>query len=605
MIHLRRDVLHSSFYYEQGRYFQWAVPVASLAVLMLPGLAIAVLNRLRPGIISPRLGVWIFGTLAIWGPLLRAPLYGAATLLLAAGISRSISPWFSRPDSRFRRFARYSLPALAALVAGTATATYVRQVLTEYRAVARLPAPPAGAANVLLIVMDTVRAANLGLYGYSRDTTPHLKRWAKRGVRFEWALAAAPWTFPSHCSLMTGQWASTLNMQWPPILDPACPTLATYLTSRGYLTAGFAANTYWCSYESGMDRGFLHYEDYPLNLRTVLGSTVLGRWFQENVLNRSGLYGLKWIRSQSRDAAAINRSFLRWLSGARHSGRPFFVFLNYLDAHEPFAPPERAGMNFGLRPGSPSESRMVLEYRNRDKLRLSEHDVQLIRDSYDNCIAALDRQVGSLLEELDRRDLLRETHVIITSDHGEEFGEHGVFNHGFSLYTPEVRVPLLIISAKAPPGRTVPEPVSLRDVPATIIDLLVLDARSTFPGHSLAAMWRQANDAAVSRATIAYSEAAIPLVIRPERGRGSSQRGFTLSVVAGGLHYLVDGGGHEELYELARDPGELRNLKSDPGQLPALDRFRNSLLEMLGDDHSSGGEAAGNPKRSRMLVESP
>jgi arylsulfatase A-like enzyme len=605
LIHLKRDVFHWSFYYEQGRHFRWVVPVANLAVMMVPGLLVAGLNRLRPGFISARSAAWAYGTLAIWGPLLRASLYGAGTLLLAVGVSRVISGWFASPGCGFRRFARCSLPVLAALVAATAVVSYGRQVVTESRAVARLPAPPEGACNVLLIVMDTVRAANLGLYGYTRDTTPHLERWAKRGVRFEWALAPAPWTFPSHCSLMTGQWPSTLNAHWPPTLDPAYPTVATFLASRGYLTAGFAANTDWCSYESGMDRGFTHYEDYPLTLQTVLGSTVPGRWILENLLNARGFHGVKWIRSQSRDAEAINHSFLDWLSGERQRRRPFFAFLNYLDAHEPFLPPDGKGTSFGLRPRAPSESKMLLEYWDRDKLKLSERDVELVRDSYDDCIAALDRQVGSLLDELERRNVLRETLVIITSDHGEEFGEHGIFCHGYSLYAHEVHVPLLIITGKAPPGRTVVEPVSLRDLPATIMDLCALDAGSTFPGRPLAAYWRQTPGAPVSRATRAFSEVAIPRGIRPERGRGSSQKGFTVSLVSEGLHYVVGAGGNEELYELATDPEELRNLNNDPGQDAALVRLRKSLGELLREDGISIGEAGNEQERFRMLLESP
>jgi len=247
---------------------------------------------------------------------------------------------------------------------------------------------------------------------------------------------------------------------------------------------------------------------------------------------------------------------------------------------------------------------MLLEYWDRDKLKLGERDVELARDSYDNCIAALDRQIGSLLDELDRRDVLRDTLVIVTSDHGEQFGEHGVFNHGFSLYAHEVHVPLFIIAREAPPGRTVAEPVSLRDLPATIVDLSGLDAGSTFPGRSLAACWRQTPGAAVSRATRAFSEVDIPLVIGPERGRGSNLRGFTVSLVAEGLHYLLDVGGNEELYELAADPRELRNLKNDPGQDPALGRFRNSLGQILRDNRITSGVAGDYQKRFRMLLES-
>ena len=103
-------------------------------------------------------------------------------------------------------------------------------------------------------------------------------------------------------------------------MNPAYPTLAEFLAARGYLTAGFAANTHWCSYESGMNRGFVHYEDYPLTLTTVLGITVPGRWVLENLRDPRDHSAVKWIRSLSRDAREINRSFLDWLSLERSLG---------------------------------------------------------------------------------------------------------------------------------------------------------------------------------------------------------------------------------------------------------------------------------------------
>jgi arylsulfatase A-like enzyme len=603
MIFLKRDLIHASHYYEQGRNFRWVVLVANLVVMMVPGLIVAAVSRLRAGMISPRTAAWLFATLAIWGPLLRAPLSGIATLILAVGAARGVSRWFRGRDSVFHRLARYSLPVLMAVVATMAIVCYRRNARTESQAVANLPPAPAGADNVLFVVLDTVRAESLGLYGYARDTTPYLTRWAKRGVRFEWALAPASWTFPSHCSFLTGQWPSTLGAHWVPILDPAYPTLAGFLASRGYLTAGFAANTYWCSYESGLDRGFAHYEDYPLTPKTILGSTRPGRWILENLLNTGGFHSVKWIRSQSRDAAGINKSFLDWLSRDWHGERPFFAFLNYLDAHEPFLPPEGKGPHFGLRPESSRDSRMLLEYWDRDKLKLSERDVELARDSYDDCIAALDRQVGSLLDELDRRGVLRDTLVIITSDHGEQFGEHGVFNHGFSPYAQELHVPLLIISRRAPPGASISEAVSLRDLPATVVELSGLGSGSAFPGRSLAHCWKKNPESGKTGSTQAISEVDIPVVIGPERGRGPKQRGFTMSIVAEGLHYIVDVRGTEELYEVAADPLELRNLKDDPRQTPALGRFRNSLAEILRDNRIKTGVAADYQNQLKKLLE--
>jgi arylsulfatase A-like enzyme len=573
-------------------------------VLMVPGVVVAVLNRLRPGLVPVRAAVWLFAALAIWGPLLRMPLYGAASLLVAAGVGRRIGGAVAARAPRFERFAGRSLLGLLGLLGLLMAATSGRRALAEFRAEARLPAPPPGARNVLLLVLDTVRAESLGLYGYPRDTTPHLARWAKKGVQFDWALAPSPWTFPSHSSFFTGQWPYKLASHWQLVLDEAHPTLAEFLRSRGYRTGGFAANTSFCSYETGLDRGFGHYEDYPLSPSVILGSTVPGRWLLTHVLNGRGAFGVKWIRSQSRDARGINRAFLDWLRGGGSGERPFFAFLNYLDAHEPFVVPKGHAGRFGLRPASDFDEKMLLDYWDLDKLALGERDIALVRDSYDDCIAYLDRQIGTLLEELDGRGVLRNTVVIITSDHGEQFGEHGVFNHGYSLYLHEVRVPLLIVAPSAPTGRAVSGPISLRDLPATVVDLAGVAEGSPFPGHSLAAHWREAADPSRPLTSPALSEVAVPVVLAPQRGRGPTQRGYAMSLVADGRHYILDSAGTEELYAVQRDPGELRDTKSDANAYLTLSQFETSLLEILIDDPVTRGGASGDVERFRRMLES-
>jgi arylsulfatase A-like enzyme len=132
----------------------------------------------------------------------------------------------------------------------------------ESRAIAALPAPPAGAPNVLLIVLDTVRARSLGLYGYERATSPNLDRFAKNGVVFSHAFSASPWTLPSHGAMFTGRLPHELSGGWMTPIDGTYPTLAEALSSVGYLTAGFIANTTYCPAEFGLARGFSHYEDH-------------------------------------------------------------------------------------------------------------------------------------------------------------------------------------------------------------------------------------------------------------------------------------------------------------------------------------------------------
>jgi arylsulfatase A-like enzyme len=137
-----------------------------------------------------------------------------------------------------------------------------------------LPAPRPGAKNVILIVWDTVRASSLTLHDYPRDTTPNLVHWARTGARYSLALAPAPWTFPSHSCFFTGRRPYQLDSHRSDSLDSADRTLAEYLAAWGYQTAGFIANTNYCSYETKLDRGFAHYDDYPLTPWFLLGRTV-------------------------------------------------------------------------------------------------------------------------------------------------------------------------------------------------------------------------------------------------------------------------------------------------------------------------------------------
>ena len=183
--------------------------------------------------------------------------------------------------------------------------------------------------NVLLIVMDTVRAQNLSLYGYARQTTPRLEQFAKTGARFDRAIATAPWTLPSHASMFTGRVAREMSADFRAPLDDMYPTLAETLGAQGYLTAGFVANTYYCNAENGLSRGFDHYEDYQLSLSEFaisasLSRAILNRDAVRRLINYHDVIGRK-------TAPDINRAFLSWLE--RQSERPFFAFLNYLEAH--------------------------------------------------------------------------------------------------------------------------------------------------------------------------------------------------------------------------------------------------------------------------------
>jgi arylsulfatase A-like enzyme len=190
---------------------------------------------------------------------------------------------------------------------------------------------------------------------------------------------------------------------------------------------------------------------------------------------------------------------------------------------------------------------------------MTDVEVREERDAYDGAIAYLDQSLAELAATLARRGLSESTLIVITSDHGEEFDEHGVFEHGYSLYLPSLRVPLVIRwPGRVPAGRRVEVPVSLRDLPATIVDLVGLSRASPFPGQSLARYWR-------SGAAERPANGAIRMEVSRADGQPPwfpTSRGDMQAVVVHGMHYIRNGDGGEELYRIVSDPWERQDLAS-------------------------------------------
>ncbi len=458
--------------------------------------------------------------------------------------------------------------------------------LREYRTIAGLAAPPSNARNVVLIVWDTVRAYDLSLYGYARSTTPNLDEWARKGVKYKSAVSPAPWTFPSHSCFFTGLWPHQIDAQWKSRLDAPVPTLAEYLTTQGYQTAGFVANTNSCSRETGLDRGFAHFADYALRPRSLLTRTVPGKWILDQLTTLVDFYDKKWDTLQSRGGAEITDEFSSWL-GRRRLDRPFFAFLNYFDAHEPYIPPQVFASTFGIPPRSTHDYQFLIDYVGYDKDQATTRDLLMARDCYDDCIASLDAQLGRLLAVLQGQGLLENTVVIITSDHGEAFGLHGYTGHSYSLSLEEIGVPLVILSPGAPAGREVTHPVSLRDLPATVIDLLAMSS-SPFPGRSLAAYWKMpGGDTQVEVTSPAFSERASTSVFQAQPGAGRERDGLEMSLMASGYHYRRNGRGLERLFDLKLDSYEQVNLIDSAADLARVATFRKMLLDVLSRERGS------------------
>ena len=555
----------------------WMAPLASACLFVAVALLLLPPMWLWPRLFSERVTNLVFAFLAFMGPfLLFVPqLHKYAALGLALGLATQVSRFVTMHSQDFHMLVRRTLGGLICLVGALALYAAGSQFLAERRSLAQLPTASPTAPNVLFIVLDTVRAASLSVYGHKLLTTPALEGFAKTGVLFERAYSTSPWTLPSHASMFTGRFPHELSANWLTPLNADYPTLAQVLSANGYFTGGFVANTSYCSYESGLQRGFTHYEDYRVSPAEVILSSVLGRTIANHNKIREilGYYDLLGRK----DASVINRDFLAWLS--QHTQRPFFAFLNYFDAHMPYLPPPPFDGKFGpkTRNGTymvgPAGRGAGLVERN-----MSQRDVESVRTGYESAIAYLDAHLGILFDELRHRNLLENTLVIITSDHGEQFGENGLFEHGNSLYKPLLHVPLLIaFPGRIPAGVAIQEPVTLRDLAATIAGLLEIEDGTVFPGQSLAQHWDQQLRRNFSGSSPLFGE------VRKGIRRPASypvSKGDMHSLIEGKYHYIKNGDGREELYDTTRDPLEQHDLAQTMTE-PTLEHFKATLETIL------------------------
>jgi arylsulfatase A-like enzyme len=588
---MRRRLIDGDFY-RLGEHFGWIIPAGVAALVLVPGMVLALIARLRRGGVRPGAAVGLLSLVGSLDLCARLPVESWAALLLSGGLAIQSARLVGPRRRAFLKLVRITAPLLIGLGVVIALVTFGRRAWLEHRAVANLPPPPT-ARNVLLIVWDTVRAGNLNLYGYGRRTSPNLERLASRGVRFDPAFATSSWTLPSHASLFTGRWPHELTADWISPLNETYPTLAEYLGAHGYDTAGFVANLDYCSRETGLARGFAHYEDYPIDLGEAFTRYIaMGRRLDvsisacvldallEKVSGRSSDL-VPREREHAKRGAAVDRAFLDWLSWQQGRRRPFFAFLNYNDAHTPYEVPDRSTADFGLRPMSSRDRLTLLTWNTLDRSRLSYHDVQMAVDVYDDCILYLDRRLGGLLNELGRRGVLDDTLLILTSDHGEHLGDHLLYFHGCSLYRQLVQVPLVIVDRKGvPAGRVVSEPVSLCDIPATVVDLLGLGRDAPFPGRSLARFWSPDRVPAWPLSEPLLMETSQPIVLM-NQGREPVAKGPMKSLVAGGMHYIRAGDGSEELYSLRSDPEERFNVAGASMAGEVLLGFRDRLADIL------------------------
>lgn len=364
------------------------------------------------------------------------------------------------------------------------------------------PPPP----NVLVVVVDTLRRDHLGCYGYPRNTSPEIDRFAAGAVRYAHAAAAAPWTTPSIGALLTSRYPSELGItEEPDLLDDRFVLLSEVLSANGYETGAVVAH-YFVNAEWNFDQGFDLFD-------------------QSNVLGHEGI-----------SSPGVTDTALAFLRRPRR--RPFFLFVHYFDPHYHYR--EHAGFTFPA-PGYDGPIRSGLPYEELlARLgALDAADRARLVDLYDSEIAFTDHHFGRLLDGLDELGLAEDTLVVLTADHGEEILERGWIGHGNSLYEEQIGVPLVVRYPGGAPG-VVERSVGLIDVYPTVLAALGIAIDHRISGRSL----------------LDVESSASPRPVFAETDWGGVR-----AVVLGRLKLVRQlPHGPERLFDLAADPGERDDL---------------------------------------------
>jgi arylsulfatase A-like enzyme len=445
----------------------------------------------------------------------------------------------------------------AAWTAGVAALTLVATLFTTHtpKIAGAAPPPPAGTPppNVVLIVMDTVRANHLSLYGYERRTTPRLEEFAEAATLYTRTTSAGDITLTTHASIFTGLYGRQHGAHRSDATPAGRPlassfvTLAETLLAESYWTVAVVANRGYVSPHFGFDQGFLHFDSRgPVLFLAKTPPFYLRRGVRAALMPFSPRESFDRL---TRSADSINEDAFRLLEEARGRGGPFFLFVNYMDAHHPFLPPPPYDTMF---PGkdeswtSVDYDRLLWAVMRRGHRAISERERNHITSQYDGAIAYEESRIDALLAKLRELGLYDETLIIVTADHGEALGDRDLLNHGVSVYQDQVSVPLIIKYPGQKAGALMHAWTSSVDVLPTVLDVLGLPARPGLPGESLRRIEPDADRAVVS-----------------ESFPGGSESNFdrTEWALFRGRHKLIRStAGKRELYDLERDANEAMNL---------------------------------------------
>jgi len=491
--------------------------------------------------------------------LLLAGLGGLAVVLVV-GYALLAGPVRARMTPARVRWANRAAGGCVLVVAG---------LLVAHLVAARHTRPDA--PNIVLVIMDACRADRLGCYGYDKPTTPELDALAARGTVYSRCFATSCWTIPTHASLFTGLYPVRHGATQEHLkLARSFDTLAELLRNRGYQTFG-ASNNPIVSGFSWLDQGFGRFLE-------------IWRGFYQRRYGKAGLH-------------PTNQAVAEFLARADRD-RPFFIFLNYMEAHSPYDPPEPF-FSRCLTPGiDPRRARKIArtswtKFYCEDS-PFGPEELAIASDLYDGGVAHVSHVVGELVEVLRRSGRFERTLLIITADHGDSLGEHDRYEHQFNLHYTVLHVPLIVIDPDAPNRTGRPrvdgQTLQLPDLFASILDRAGIDpARVHCQGESIFA--RGSGPASrPAQERVIFAEYYFPLnamsLFRPEDIAANRERLWPLmrrlrAIQVGGRKLIWASRGQQEFYDLVRDPQETRNLIDAPQQQDAVAALRAQLQELV------------------------
>ena len=454
--------------------------------------------------------------------------------------------------------------------------------------------------NIILIVLDTVRADHLSCYGYHRKTTPFLDKLAAESVLYENCYSPSSWTLPSHASIFTGTYLSKHNVgDSGDTLDNRYQTMAGFLKEKGYDTFG-SCYIPWVSGVTGLDRGFDHFitktkKNQIVKLIRKLKKTKpqTSDSEKENSNKNEKLRDTRWIVSTTKSkshwmktlfkddgAAYANNEARKWIDS--RNGKPFFMFLNYCEAHTIYHPPLGYRRKFLEKSSKPfwTINQDHREFMYND-LKMSEEDFDILQSLYDGEIAYLDSKVKELYNYLKRKNLLDNTIFIVTSDHGEQFGEKGFMGHARNLYDSLIKVPLIVKYPGDLSGRDRKKGlVQSVDLFPTIMDVVngkTGNLKEQIQGNSLVSDSPGKREAAMVIAEYKKQPFSGEVFSQYPPDRLEKFVYAARSIVVDNMKYIWKSNGDEGLFDLSKDKQETMNLVNK-------DEFhKNSLKRKLYD----------------------